>query len=267
MSTENRFYNRQFNAPRGSQGQSRPVRQEYAAIEAACKLIQDELDALSGRYLPLITTALTDYTIPAVTPRTRIEFTASGAVTCRVVAGRFVSGDTMLLIQRGTGSVTVTAEAGVTINAPDGATVTGKQWAVLELICLGLESFLLRPVRDSARLSGGNSLTGAQTVAFVTLTDAEGIATDAALSNHFAVTLGGNRTLENPTNMRDGGIYNWRIKQDGTGSRTLAFGSKFKWPGGTAPTLSTAAGAIDRITGQYVAADDVIECAITKDFR
>jgi hypothetical protein len=267
MSTTNRFYNRQFNAPRGSQGQSRPVRQEYAAIEAGCKAIQDELDALNGRYLPLVTTALTDYTFPALTPRTRVEFTAATAVTARVQTGRFVSGDTILIIQRGTGSVTVTAEAGVTLQTVDGSAATGKQWAIVELLCLGSETFLLRPVRDSARLTGGNSLTGAQTVAFVALTDAATIATDAGLSNHFSVTLGGNRTLANPTNMRDGGIYNWRITQDGTGSRTLAYGSKFKWPGGTAPVLSTAANAIDRITGQYVAADDVIECAITKDFR
>lgn len=117
------------------------------------------------------------------------------------------------------------------------------------------------------RLAGGNTFTGAQTVAYVGLLDTGSIATDGALSNSFAVTLAGNRTLENPTNLRDGGIYNWRIKQDGTGSRTLAYGSKFKWPGGTAPTLSTAAGRVDRITGQYHAADDVIECVFTADIR
>ncbi len=263
----NRFYERDFNANRGTQARSRPVRTEFAQIETACELIQAELDALNGRYLPLVTTAATDYTLPLATPRTRFEFTAASAVTARIVTGRFIAGDTVLLIQRGTGSVTVTAEAGVTLQTVDGSAVTGKQWAILELICLGSETFLLRPIRDSARLTGGNSLTGAQTVAFVALTDATTIATDAALSNHFSVTLGGNRTLGNPTNMRDGGIYNWRIRQDGGGNRTLVYGSKFKWPGGTAPTLTTAANRIDRITGQYHAADDVIECAFTADFR
>ena len=123
------------------------------------------------------------------------------------------------------------------------------------------------PLASSASTIGGNAFTGAQTVAFVALVDAATIDTDAALSNHFLVTLGGNRTLANPTNMRDGGIYNWRVKQDGTGSRTLAYGSKFKWAGGTIPALSTTAAYVDRITGQYVAADDVIECSMTKDFR
>lgn len=115
-----------------------------------------------------------------------------------------------------------------------------------------------------AKLAGGNSFTGAQTVAFQALTDAASIATDCSLSNHFSVTIGGNRTLANPTNMRDGGIYNWRIKQDGTGSRTLAYGSKFKFSGTS--TLSTAPASVDRIVGQYHAADDVIECVLTLNF-
>lgn len=115
-----------------------------------------------------------------------------------------------------------------------------------------------------AKLAGGNSFTGAQTVAFQALTDAASIATDCSLSNHFSVTLGGNRTLANPTNMRDGGIYNWRIKQDGTGSRSLAYGSKFKFSGTS--TLSTAPASVDRIVGQYHAADDVIECVLTVNF-
>jgi hypothetical protein len=35
------------------------------------------------------------------------------------------------------------------------------------------------------------------------------------------------------------------VKQDATGSRTLAFGANYKHPGGTAPTLTTAAAAVD----------------------
>lgn len=263
----NRFYERDFNANRGTQARSRPVRNEFAQIETACELIQAELDALNGRYMPVVTVSATDYVLPVFTARTRFEFTASSAVTARVSPEVFPNGSNCLLIQRGAGSVTVIAEAGVTLITVDGNASTGKQNAILELIALADDTFLLRPVRDSARLSGGNAFTGAQTVAFAVLTDAETIATDAALSNHFSVTLGGNRTLANPTNMRDGGIYNWRIKQDGSGSRTLTYGSKFKWPGGTAPALTTTAGAVDRIVGQYIAADDVIECAMTKDFR
>jgi len=35
--------------------------------------------------------------------------------------------------------------------------------------------------------------------------------------------------------------------QDGTGSRTLSWGSYWDFAGGTAPTLSTTASAVDRI--------------------
>lgn len=82
-----------------------------------------------------------------------------------------------------------------------------------------------------------------------TLTDAVTIATDCAVGNCFAVTLGGNRTLGAPSNLVAGATYLWKITQDGTGSRTLSYASCFKFPAGTAPTLSTDAGAVDILTG------------------
>ena len=117
---------------------------------------------------------------------------------------------------------------------------------------------------SSASTIGGNAFTGAQTVAFVALVDAATIDTDAALSNHFRVTLGGNRTLANPTNMRDGGIYNWRVRQPSAGGPWVinSYGSLFRWNAGV-PVYPTAANAVLRITGQYVAADNVIECTWT----
>jgi hypothetical protein len=95
------------------------------------------------------------------------------------------------------------------------------------------------------------------------LTDGANIAVDALLHDNFRVTLGGNRTLDNPTNMADCQVLNFRIRQDGTGSRTLAYGSKYKFAGG-APTLSTAASTLDFISCQYSQTDDTLVCAITK---
>jgi len=74
------------------------------------------------------------------------------------------------------------------------------------------------------------------------------VATDCAAGNAFTLTLGGNATLSSPANIAAGASYAWRITQDATGSRTLAFGAAFRWPGGTAPVLSTAAGAVDLLT-------------------
>ena len=99
-----------------------------------------------------------------------------------------------------------------------------------------------------AGLEKSNTWTGAQGTAEVQLTDGTNISVNASLSNAFRVTLGGNRTLGNPTNLVAGFTYTFRIIQDATGSRTLAYGSAYKFPRGTAPTLSTAANAIDYLS-------------------
>ena len=79
----------------------------------------------------------------------------------------------------------------------------------------------------------------------VTLTDATSIALDLATGNNFTVTLAGNRTLENPTNAVAGQTGQMYVIQDGTGSRTLAFGSNYKFPNGTAITISTSTSSVD----------------------
>ena len=56
------------------------------------------------------------------------------------------------------------------------------------------------------------------------------------------------------------------IVQDGTGGRTLSFHSDYKFVGGTAPTLSTAANAVDRID-YVIRASDNVHCAISLDVK
>lgn len=103
------------------------------------------------------------------------------------------------------------------------------------------------------------TFTKAQRGAIVALTDGATITPDFNAGNNFSVTLAGSRTLANPTNLtagQSGVIY---ITQDATGSRTLAYGSAWDFAGGTAPTLSAAAGAVDvlvyavRTTGSIAA--------------
>lgn len=80
-----------------------------------------------------------------------------------------------------------------------------------------------------------------------TLTDGATITPDFAADCNFTVTLGGSRTIANPTNITAGQSGSIFIVQDATGSRTLNWGSFWDFPGGTAPTLSTAANAVDRV--------------------
>jgi hypothetical protein len=77
--------------------------------------------------------------------------------------------------------------------------------------------------------------------AFITLTDAATIAVDMATGINFQVTLGGNRTLGNPTNVVVGRAGVMRVIEDGTGGRTLSFGSNYVFDSNTAPSLSTTA--------------------------
>ena len=81
----------------------------------------------------------------------------------------------------------------------------------------------------------------------VRLTDGETITANLAQTNNFVVTLGGNRTMANATNITAGQSGVIFVQQDETGSRTLAFGTGWRFPGNTAPTLTTPANAVDMI--------------------
>lgn len=181
----------------------------------------------------------------------------------------FGQGDVVLINQRGAGQVVISPAGGVTVRSTDGLMRTRTQHANVALEYLGGDEWLLIGERDApglayASLAGANIFTKAQSVTPVALTDGVSIATDASLSNNFTVTLAGNRALANPTNLTNGVILNWKIKQDATGNRTLTYGNKFKWAGGTAPSLSTAANARDFITAQYFADEDILVASMLK---
>ena len=81
----------------------------------------------------------------------------------------------------------------------------------------------------------------------VALTDGATIAVDFDTGQNFTVTLAGNRALGNPTNVTAGQTGSIFVTQDGTGSRTLSYGTSWEFPAATAPTLTTTAAAVDRI--------------------
>ena len=79
-----------------------------------------------------------------------------------------------------------------------------------------------------------------------TLVDGANISWDLADNQVASVTLGGNRTLDNPTNMKDGATYILIIRQGGSpAGHTLSYGTAYLHPGGTAPTLSTNPNSVD----------------------
>ena len=98
-----------------------------------------------------------------------------------------------------------------------------------------------------------NTWTAGQRGEITALSDGSTITIDMADSNNFSVTLGGNRTFANPSNDTAGQCGSIFITQDGTGSRTASWGSDWDFAGGTAPTLTTTAAAVDRV--DYVILD------------
>ena len=80
-----------------------------------------------------------------------------------------------------------------------------------------------------------------------TLTSGTTITPDLNASCNFTVTLGHNATIANPSALTPGQSGSIFLVQDGTGSRTCAFGSSWDFAGGSAPTLTTAASSVDRI--------------------
>ena len=118
---------------------------------------------------------------------------------------------------------------------------------------------------DYPGLATAQTFTKGQRGAIVTLTDGATVTPDMADGNNFSLTLGGNRTLANPTNLTAGQSGSIFLVQDGTGSRTLAYGSYYDFISGTAPTLTTTANAVDRID-YVVRSTTSIHCVFTANY-
>ena len=110
------------------------------------------------------------------------------------------------------------------------------------------------------------SVNGPALATISALTDGSTITPDFDTAQNFSVTLGGNRTLANPNNIDAGQTGSIFVTQDGTGSRTLAFGNKFAFAGGTAPTLTTTASAVDRID-YIVMSSSIIQAVVSLDVK
>jgi hypothetical protein len=101
-------------------------------------------------------------------------------------------------------------------------------------------------------LSLAQTFTAAQRGTISAISVASGDTTktlDFATANNFALTLANTAscTLANPSNLTAGQSGSIFVVQDATGGRLLTYDSQWDFAGGTAPTLSTTASAVDRI--------------------
>jgi len=134
-------------------------------------------------------------------------------------------------------------------------------------------------ITDLAKISTAQTFSAAQraSVTQVVSTSGGALTPNMALNNHFtlsdaagngvlAADNSGAYTLANPTNVVVGQSGSIFVVQDGTGGRTLAYGSNFDFAGGTAGVLSTGAAAIDRI--DYICRTTTsIQLVLSKDVK
>jgi len=160
---------------------------------------------------------------------------------------------------------TMTIKGNNTGGTADPADLTASQ--VRTVLAMG-DAYALNKASTSDLLSGTANVMSMDNVesalAYSTLTDAATVTPNLNSARRFTWTIGGHRTLANPSNQRAGQNVLIVITQDGTGGRTLAYGSAWKFPGG-APTLSTAIGAVDVIVGE-VQANGTIRAFLHKAF-
>ena len=161
--------------------------------------------------------------VPAAPTATSGTNTTQLATTAFVAAG--VSGKANIAGPTFTGTVTIPAGASI---ADIGTTIQAFD-------------------ADTAKTDTAQTFTAAQRGTITTLTPGTTVTPDLAVSNNFTLTPAQNTTIANPTNITAGQSGSIFIVQDGTGSRTAAWGSYWDFAGGTAPTLTTTAAAVDRV--------------------
>ena len=104
---------------------------------------------------------------------------------------------------------------------------------------------------STAKLVNDSVTTAKIGFAEATLTDGATIDWDAVTQDVCKVTLGGNRTLNAPTNGTAGQFISILVIQDGTGSRTLTWNAVYEFASDTAPTLTTTANLGDLFVFRY----------------
>ena len=143
---------------------------------------------------------------------------------------------------------TVTATA-TEINVLDGipAGLTSTELGYSDGVTSGIQAQINAKGVGDALLATAQNWTAGQRGEITALTSASTVTPDMADSNHFSCTMAHNITFANPTNLTAGQTGSIFLTQDGTGSRTASWGTYWDWAGGTAPTLTTTAAAVDRI--------------------
>lgn len=148
-----------------------------------------------------------------------------------------------------TANVSFTSKGSSTLgdSTSDLTTITGRATVGTNLAVTGNTSTNKLTVTSSgstANLTITGTTTDNSNTLHQTLSDGATINWNAALGRVATVTIAGSRTMAAPTNLKVG-TYILKVVQGGSGSYNITWNGLFKWTAQTAPTLSTAVGAVD----------------------
>ena len=125
---------------------------------------------------------------------------------------------------------------------------------------------LVGNLATKATLSAAQTFSGAQCCSVTALTSTSAsIAIDFSANNQFSHTLTENTTLANPSNVVVGQSGCICLTQHASSPKTLAYGSYYKFAGGTVPTLTATNSASDTLY-YNVRSSTFIECSLVKGF-
>lgn len=212
------------------------------------------------------------YTSAGVDATTTVSGLANGAGLTNISVTGTISGATI------TGNIadftTITAVTGIFTSSISGATITGDAGQFINVTGntagfttitgntvtgtnIGVGSGITFPdatvqttaavaIANVATTTGIQTFTAAQRGAVVVVPYATGISLDFSSGNNFQITLTGNTTLQNPTNIASGQAGVITVIQ-GTASNTMAFSTGWQYPGGSGstPTITATSGAVD----------------------
>lgn len=102
-------------------------------------------------------------------------------------------------------------------------------------------------LNNFTQIDAQNTYVRTQAATIQTLAYSSTITPDLTIGNDVSITLTGNATLANPSALVPGTSGHIFIFQDSVGSRTLAYGSYYKFVGGVIPGLSVPPNSLDII--------------------
>lgn len=182
---------------------------------------------------------------------------ASGNAALTNAATALASGNSALIVGTNalaSGNAALTNAATALASGNAALVVGGTALASGNAALTGLSS----KVSKAGDVISGTLVVNARSFGSVSSTVTSGvILIDFSANNNFDITLRGNSTLAPsvaPSGGQSGAIY---IRQDGTGSRTLAYSGGWSFSNGSAPTLTTSASGTD-LLAYYAASPTVI---------